>query len=266
MKYKGNTRKTKKKALIAGVALAAIMIGGTLSPLLPFGSNNSNSSNSSRNEQNPNEIIRKLYNPVIQNASALGSTTADITMIEFSGYQCQSCVKFHRETMDEILRNFVNTGQVRYLFKDFLINNESPPATTTATPNIVDKGSRLAAEASYCAAEQGKYWQYHNELYQNAENENTEWITEDNLKRFSSNVGIGDPGQFSNCLASHKYSKVVNENDNLAKNIGLQSIPTFILLSNRTQPLAIQGVQPYSTFEKVFTEMQSSNTFSSSER
>jgi predicted DsbA family dithiol-disulfide isomerase len=64
--------------------------------------------------------------------------------------------------------------------------------------------------------------------------------------------------EFSDCLESHRYSKIVNENDNLAKSIGLQSIPTFILLSNRTQPLAIQGAQPYSTFEKVFKEMQSS--------
>ena len=73
MKNRGNTRKTKKKAVIAGVALAVLMIGGTLAAVLPFGSNNSNNSNSSQNNLNPNEVIRKLYNPVIQNASALGS-------------------------------------------------------------------------------------------------------------------------------------------------------------------------------------------------
>ncbi len=266
MKNKSKSRKTKKKALIAGVALAALMIGGTLAAVLPFDSKNSNSSNSSRNELNPNEVMRKLYNPVVQNASALGSSSAKITMIEFAGYQCQSCAKFHRETMDDILKNFVNTGKVRYLFKDFVIDNENPTTTAAANPNIVDKRSTLAAEASYCAAEQGKYWQYHNELYQNAENENTEWITQDNLKQFGNSAGISDPEQFSKCLASHKYSKVVNENNNLARSIGLQSIPTFILLSNRTQPLAIQGVQPYSTFQNVFTEMQSSTTSSSSER
>ena len=258
MKNRGNTRKTKKKAVIAGVALAVLMIGGTLAAVLPFGSNNNNNSNSSQNNLNPNEVIRKLYNPVIQNASALGSSTADITMIEFADYQCQSCAKFHRETIDNILRNFVNTGQVRYLFKDFVITNESPAATTTAA-TTVDKASTLAAEASYCAAEQGKYWQYHNELYRKAGDENTEWITKDNLKQSANNAGIGDLMEFSDCLESHRYSKTVNENDNLAKGIGLQSIPTFILLSNRTQPLAIQGAQPYSTFEKVFKEMQSSS-------
>lgn len=261
MKNRGNTRKTKKKAVIAGVALAVLMIGGTLAAVLPFGSNNNNNSNSSRNDLNPNEVIRKLYNPVIQNASALGTSTANITMIEFADYKCQSCAKFHRETIEDILTNFVNTGQVRYLYKDFVNTNENP-ATNTAT--TVDKASTLAAEASYCAAEQGKYWQYHNELYQKAGDENTEWITKDNLKQFANNAGIGDLIQFSDCLESHRYSKTVNENDNLAKSIGLQSIPTFILLSNTTQPLAIQGAQPYSTFEKVFKEIQSSSLSKSS--
>ena len=101
-------------------------------------------------------------------------------------------------------------------------------------------------------------------MYQKAGDENTEWITKDNLKQFANNAGIGDLIQFSDCLESHRYSKTVNENDNLAKSIGLQSIPTFILLSNTTRPLAIQGAQPYSTFEKVFKEIQSSSLSKSS--
>jgi protein-disulfide isomerase len=257
MKNRGNTRKTNKKAVIAGIALAVIMVGGTLAAFLPTASNPTNSSNSSSNNQNPNEIIQKLYNPVVQNASALGSSTADITMIEFADYQCQSCAKFQREVRDDILRNFVNTGQVRFLFKDFIVNNDMPGTTTTTT--TVDEPSTLAAEASYCAAEQGKYWEYHNKLYQNAEAENTEWVTIDNLKQIANNAGIGDQMQFSGCLESHKHSKTVKENDDLARSIGLQSTPTFILLSNRTQPLAIQGDQPYSIFEQAIREIQSSS-------
>ncbi|MDQ3983953.1 MAG: hypothetical protein M3222_02225, partial [Thermoproteota archaeon] len=64
MKNRGNTRKTNKKAVIAGIALAVIMVGGTLAAFLPTASNPTDSSNSSNN-QNPNEIIQKLYNPVV---------------------------------------------------------------------------------------------------------------------------------------------------------------------------------------------------------
>jgi protein-disulfide isomerase len=254
MKNRGNKRKTNKKAVIAGIALAVLMVGGTLAAFLPSASNRNNSSNSSSNNQNPNQIIQKLYSPVVQNASALGSNTADITMIEFADYQCQSCAKFYREVREDILRNFVNTGQVRFLFKDFIVNNDMPTTTTT-----VDEASKLAAEASYCAADQGKYWEYHNQLYQNAEDESTESATIDNLKQIAKNSRIGDLMRFSDCLASHKHSKTVNENDNLARSIGLQSTPTFILLSNRTQPLAIQGAQPYSIFEQAIREIQSSS-------
>jgi protein-disulfide isomerase len=256
MKNRGNTRKTNKKAVIAGIALAVLMVGGTLAAFLPSSSNRTNSSNSSSNNQNPNEILQKLYNPVVQNASALGSNMADITIIEFADYQCQSCVKFHREVRDDILRNFVNTGQVRFLFKDFIVNND------VSTNN---EASKLAAEASYCAAEQGKYWEYHDKLYQNAENEkNMQWVTIDNLKQIANIAGIENVTQFSDCLESHKHSKTVNENDNLARSIGLQSTPTFILLSNRTQPLAIQGSQPYAIFEQAIREIQSSSQSSSS--
>ncbi len=251
MKNRGNTRKTNKKAVIAGIALAVLMVGGTLAAFLPSSSNRTNSSNSSSNNQNPNEIIQKLYNPVVQNASALGSNMADITIIEFADYQCQSCAKFHREVRDDILRNFVNTGQVRFLFKDFIVNND---VSTT------NEASKLPAEASYCAAEQGKYWEYHDKLYQNAENEkNMQWVTIDNLKQIANNAGIENVTQFSDCLESHKHSKTVNENDNLARSIGLQSTPTFILLSNRTQPLAIQGSQPYAIFEQAIREILSSS-------
>ena len=258
MKNRGNTRKANKKVVIAGITLAIIMVGGTLAAFLPSSSNPTNSSNSSSNNQNPNEIIQKLYNPVVQNASALGSSMADITIIEFADYQCQSCAKFYREVRDDILRNFVNTGQVRFLFKDFIVNNDM--ATTSTN---VDEASTLAAEASYCAAEQGKYWEYHNKLYQNAENQNIQWVTIDNLNQIANNAGIGNLIQFSDCLESHKHSKTVNENDNLARSIGLQSTPTFILLSNRTQPLAIQGAQPYSIFEQAIREIQSSSQSSS---
>src|SRR5829696_2446922 len=178
MKNRGNTRKTNKKAVIAGIALAVLMVGGTLAAFLPTASNPTNSSNSSSNNQNPNEIIQKLYNPVVQNASALGSSTADITMIEFADYQCQSCAKFQREVREDIFRNFI-------------VNNDIP-STTSTTTTTVDEASTLAGEASYCAAEQGKYWEYHNKLYQNAEGENTEWVTIDNLKQIANNAGIGD--------------------------------------------------------------------------
>ena len=71
-----------------------------------------------------NDIFKKLTQPVIQNASALGSDTANITIVEFGDYKCQYCARFHRETKSQLIDNFVDTGQVKFMFKDFVVNDK----------------------------------------------------------------------------------------------------------------------------------------------
>ena len=96
----------------------------------------------------------------------LGTKNANITLVEFGDYQCQDCAKFHNETLTQIIRDYVDTGVIKYVFKDFIINDR-----------IYENASTLAARASYCGADQGKYWQYHDELYNNSQGENTGWVT-----------------------------------------------------------------------------------------
>ena len=155
-----------------------------------------------------------------------------------------------RDTKDSILQNFVNTGQVRFLFKDFTINDKPG-----------DKVSSLAAEASYCAADQGKYWPFHDEIYKNSKGEYVAWVTKDVLNQFASNVNIPNIKKFSECLDSQNHSDIVQQNDNLANSIGLQATPSFILLStgkSQQQPLLIDGAQPYSAFQQAIARVQSS--------
>ena len=182
-------------------------------------------------------FLNKLLNPVSVNASTLGDEQANITIVEFADYQCPFCAKFHNETKDSIIENFVDTGKAKFLYKDLIVNDGS------------DKASTLAAAASYCAAEQGMYWEYHDELFKNSKGENTGWVTKDNLKQFANNIRVPDIIKFSECLESRKYNEVVSENDSFARNIGLQSTPSFIFY-NGTTPVAIQGAQPYEAFEQ----------------
>ena len=86
--------------------------------------------------------VKKLTQPVLSNASALGSDAGQITLIEFGDYQCQECAKFHKETRSQIINNYVDTGRIKYLFKDYVTNDQP-----------LDKVSTLAARASYCAAD-----------------------------------------------------------------------------------------------------------------
>ena len=230
----------RKKIVIASISLMAIMFVGTIAGFLNFAPKSNNMNQDSTDAQS---IFNKLFNPVSANASALGDEQANITIVEFADYQCPFCAKFHKETKDSLIQNFVETGKVKFLFKDLIVNDR---------PN--DKASTLAAAASYCAAEQGKYWEYNDELYKNSQGENTGWVTKDNLKQFANNIRVPDLMRFSDCVESDKYNMIVSENDSLGKNIGLSSTPTFIFY-NGTTPVAVQGAQPYELFEQIINEM-----------
>ena len=229
----------RKKIVIASITLMAIMFVGTLVGFLNFAPKN----NSVPDPEQAQDILRNLVQPITANASAIGEDKSKLTIVEFGDYQCPFCARFNKETKNSLVTNFVETGKVRFIFKDFIVND---------LPS--DKASTLAAEASYCAAEQGKYWDYHDELYRNSNGENTGWVTKDNLKQFANNVRVPDLMKFSDCVESHKYNSLVSENDKLARSIGLTSTPSFILY-NGTTPVAIQGAYPYSVFDQVINEM-----------
>jgi protein-disulfide isomerase len=172
------------------------------------------------------------------NAPALGSADARVTIVEFGDYQCTWCHRWHQSTKDAVIADYVDTGKVRFLFKDFPINDLS------------DRASSLAAEASYCAADQGKYWDYHDELYDNWEGENTGWVTKSSLRQFASDIGL-DEQQFSECLDSGRHNDLVRANYNLAAAAGLSATPSFIVLVDGEVPKLIRGAHPYTTFQQV---------------
>jgi protein-disulfide isomerase len=185
-----------------------------------------------------NQFSSLLLNPVASFVPILGNTS-NITMVEFGDYQCTYCAQFHKETREQIIKNFVNSGKINFIFKDYIVND-----------NATDKSSTKAAEASYCAAEQDKYWEYHTELYDNWKGERTGWITNNSLLQFAKNIKISDIEKFSNCIESNKYLSIVQNNDKLAHSIGLTGTPSFILIKGNNIQSIIPGALPYEIFEQ----------------
>ena len=108
--------------------IIGIIVGGLLGT---YGINSDNS-----------ELITPAK--LIENGSPfLGNPDAPITILEWGDYQCTFCYKFHQETLQIINEDFIKTGKVKVVFKDFPLNGPD---------------SKLAAEASYCAQDQEKYW------------------------------------------------------------------------------------------------------------
>lgn len=197
-------------------------------------------------------VLQKIVAPPTAGSGPLGDKNAPITIVEFGDYQCNSCGIFHKETKDAVISNLVNTGKANFLFKDFTLND-----------NILQprQGSTLAAEAAYCAGDQGKFWEYHDELYNNQKPEGVVWVSEAGLKGFATNVGISDLQAFSQCLDSHQHRTTVNSNNDLVRQLGLGATPTFIVISMPDEngisknPVKLVGAHPYASFEAVVNQL-----------
>lgn len=223
--------------VIAGIA-AALAVSSSAAP--------SSVTGKPTTTNNLDQITTQLMSPSTGGAPALGSDDAKVTIVEFGDYQCTWCYRWHEGTKDTLLEDYVDTGQVRFLFKDFPINDLS------------DRASSLAAEASYCAGDQGRYWEYHDVVYSNWEGENTGWVTKASLERFAQDAEVTDLSAFSDCLDSGSHAAVVRGNYNLARSVGLDATPSFIVLVEGETPQLMRGAHPYSTFERVINDAYAS--------
>ena len=105
--------------------------------------------------------------------------------------------------------------------------------------------SQWAAEASECAAEQDKFWEYHDLLFARQSGENRGAFSKENLKKFAEEMDL-DQKQFAECLDSGKYASLVSGQTSFAQQLGVQSTPSFIV---NDQPLV--GAQPFEAFQKL---------------
>ena len=167
-----------------------------------------------------------------------GNSNAPITILEWGDYQCTYCYKFHQNTLDIIEEDFIKTGKVKLVFKDFPLNGLD---------------SLLAAEAAYCAQDQEKYWQFHDELYKNWGGERTGWITRNSLDKFATSVNL-DLDKFNKCLDDEKYQKKVISLHEFGKEVGIDATPSFLVF-NDEKIIKIRGNQPLEVFLKTFDEL-----------
>ncbi len=169
----------------------------------------------------------------------LGNPSAPITIVEFGDYQCHQCYNWFHDTKPAITHNYIDTGKANLVFVDY--------------PFLGD-GSSKAAQASYCAEDQEKYWEYHHLLYNYQESAiDSGWASSDKLKFFASNLGL-DMELFESCLDSDKYSKRVQYNIQQAQKNNVHGTPGFFIVGPNEQK-QINGPQPYSTFKQIMDPM-----------
>jgi protein-disulfide isomerase len=167
----------------------------------------------------------------------LGDAAAKVTIIEFGDYQCPSCRMFWREVEPRLKKDYVDTGKVKLVFRDFPIVEIHPDAP-------------IAAMAAQCAVDQGKYWQMHDKIFREqdkGEDTVVRFKTAD-LKKWAKDIGL-DTTAFNACLDSMRYKDEVAKDKADGDSVGVQGTPMFFINGR-----GIGGAQPYPVFRKVIDE------------
>ncbi len=216
-----------KKGLIIGVIVVAIVIGITAS----YSSSPSETVNLDMGRTH-GTISTAMGSPI------LGNPSAPITIVEFGDYQCERCYQWYHETKPTIVRDYIDTGKANLVFVDLaFLGRDSIPASM----------------ATYCAEDQGMYWEYHELLYNSQESVDGGWANSERLKAFAFSLDL-DMELFESCLDSGKYSKRVQYNIQQAKENGVRGTPGFFIVGPNEQQ-QIGGAQPFSVFKKILDSM-----------
>ncbi len=158
---------------------------------------------------------------------SLGTAKAPVTLIEFSDFQCPYCRQV-APTLKKIRATYGD--KVRIVWKDFPLTQIHPQAFK-------------AGEAGHCAAEQGKFWEFHDQLFANQQA-----LQPDDLKKYATAGGI-DGERFSACLDMSKHAELVRDGVAQGTQLGVNSTPTVFVNGRR-----VSGAQPYEVFAAVIDE------------
>jgi len=171
----------------------------------------------------------------VADAQGLGDPKAKVALVEFSDYECPYCIRHFQQTMPRLAQTYVKTGKVRYIFRDWPVDQLHPE-------------SIRAHEAAHCAGEQNRYWELHQVLWGPAGSH-----TADRLLGLARNAGL-DMDAFGRCVESRRSDDAIRKTSQLAVELGATGTPTFfigLLDSEKNTVTVLQGLsgaQPYDVF------------------
>jgi protein-disulfide isomerase len=144
---------------------------------------------------------------------SLGAADAPVEVLVYLDYQCPYCKRFADGPEQQLREEYVAGGQVR-----LVVHNLA----------FIGDESTWAAEAAACAAEQGRFWDYHDKLFAEQGAENGGAFDRDNLKQYAAELGL-DTASFNQCLDSDRYESVVRDERAVAQRRQIQATPTIVV-------------------------------------
>jgi protein-disulfide isomerase len=157
-----------------------------------------------------------------------GEADAPVVITEWSDFECPFCARHYSQTLPQIIAQYVDTGKVRYEFKDF--------------PLSFHPNAQKAGEAGKCALAQGNeyFWELHDKMFQNQNALNVA-----NFKAWAREIGL-DGGEFDSCLDSGAMAQKVQADMAEGQQAGVRGTPGFLINGQ-----LVSGAQPFAEFQKV---------------
>ncbi len=223
---------TKHTSILAVIIISAWIISmGILGAGWLISKELSNSSSSDTAEQDTIPAVVDIEIP--ESAPILGNPDAKVTIVEFADYNCPYCAQFHDEIFPQLKVDYIDSGKAKFVFIDLAFLGEE---------------SLLAAEATYCAKDQGKYWEYSENLFATKSKEEFAGFTPESLLNSANEVGLSE-ADFKSCTEARIHKPIVEYHSSLAEKYYVSSTPT--LFANGVR---LEGVMPYESYSSLIDD------------
>jgi len=208
-------REKQKNLLVAALVIAGVVI--LITALVIFNSQ----------AQIKNIITPTAIDFPQTEGLTMGDPNAPVVIEEYSDFQCPACQFFHTQTLEQVVDEYVKTGDVYYRFHNF---------------PFIGKDSQAAALGGYCAAEQGLFWEFSNILFANQIGENAQSFSSARLEAMADIIGLD--AEFAKCLREERYQDLVEADYLAAQEAGVDSTPSFFINGE-----LVTGALPFETIQ-----------------
>jgi protein-disulfide isomerase len=198
--------------------------------------------NNPSNAAQPNTVKNVEFE--IGDNPVLGNNNAKFILVEFTDYECPFCSRYVKETFSQIIKEYVDKDILRYAVID--------------QPLPIHPKAGKAAQAAHCALDQGKYWEIHKLMM-------TQQDSLDDLSSYARSLDMNIV-VFEDCLKTDKYKEKVNKNMALARKLGINGVPGFVIgLIDSQNPGSVKGISsvlgavPFSSFQKEIASALAAN-------
>lgn len=178
--------------------------------------------------------------PDLDDDPVLGDADAEVTLVEFTDYQCPFCSRHYEQTYSQIKKDYIDTGKVKLVVRDF--------------PLSFHPNAQKAAEATECADDQNKFWQMHDKLFETQGTWSNLSDAPATFKQYAKDLGL-NASTFDSCLDGGTHAQEVAADLAAGSASGIDGTPGFWILGPDDQKQKISGAYPYDTFKSAFDSM-----------